>query len=151
MKSTQRQNGMSEFQAKTIVVPVDFSDESIAAVGTAVDIASSPSDVHVVHVIPHMNVAESGLIWQEIDDNTRKQHSAEALREQLSDKKYARVHIYVEVGDPGHCVVEFAERIRADLIVMPSHGRTGLSHILVGSVAERVVRLSHCPVLVLKK
>jgi len=142
---------MSGFQAKTIVAPVDFSDESLAALGTAVDIASSPSDVHVVHVIPQLNVAEPGVIWQEIDDGTRSQHAAEALRKELSDEKYSQVHIHVEVGDPGHRVADFANRISADLIVMPSHGRTGLSHMLVGSVAERVVRLSHCPVLVLRK
>lgn len=142
---------MSGFQAKTIVAPVDFSDDSLAAVGTAVDIASSPSDVHVVHVIPQLNIAEAGVIWQEIDDSTRRQHAAETLRGQLSDKKYAQAHIHVEVGDPGHCVANFAERISADLIVMPSHGRTGLAHMLLGSVAERVVRLSHCPVLVLRK
>jgi nucleotide-binding universal stress UspA family protein len=142
---------MSGFQAKTIVAPVDFSDESLAALGTALDIASSPSDVHVVHVIPQLNVAEAGVIWQEIDDDTRSQHAAVSLRKELSDEKYAQVHIHVEVGDPGHRVADFAKRISADLIVMPSHGRTGLSHMLLGSVAERVVRLSHCPVLVLKK
>lgn len=142
---------MSGFQAKTIVAPVDFSDESFAAVETALDIASSLSDVHVVHVIPELNVSEAGVIWQEIDNTTRSQHAVEKLRQQLSDEKYAQVQIHVEVGDPGYRVVDFAKQISADLIVMPSHGRTGLSHVLIGSVAERVVRLSHCPVLVLKK
>ena len=142
---------MSGFQAKTIVAPVDFSNESLAALGVALDIAGSPSDVHVVHVIPQLNVAEAGVIWLEIDESTRTQHAAEALRKALSDEKYEQVQIEVEVGDPGHRVADFARRIGADLIVMPSHGRTGLSHMLIGSVAERVVRLSHCPVLVLKK
>lgn len=142
---------MSGLHATKIVAPFDFSDESLAALGTAVDIASNPSDVHVIHVIPQLNVAEAGVIWQEIDDGTRSQHAAVALRRELSDEKYAQVHIHVEVGDPGHRVADFAERISADLIVMPSHGRTGLAHMLLGSVAERVVRLSHCAVLVLKK
>ena len=142
---------MSGFQAKTIVVPVDFSDESLAAVDTALDIASSPSDVHVVHVIPELNISEAGVIWQEIDNTIRSDHAVEKLRQQLSDEKYAQVQIHAEVGDPGHRVADFAKRISADLIVMPSHGRTGLSHMLIGSVAERVVRLSHCPVLVLRK
>jgi nucleotide-binding universal stress UspA family protein len=142
---------MSGLQAKTIVAPVDFSTESLAALDKALDIASSPSDVHVVHVIPELNVSEAGVIWQEIDDTTRSQHAVEKLRQQLSDGKYEQVQIDVEVGDPGHRVADFAKRIGADLIVMPSHGRTGLSHILMGSVAERVVRLSHCPVLVLRK
>ncbi len=142
---------MSGLQAKTIVAPVDFSKESLAALGTALDIAESPSDVHVVHVIPQLNVAEAGVIWLEIDDTTRRQHATEALREALSDEMYAQVQIDVEVGDPGYRVADFAKRISADLIVMPSHGRTGLFHVLLGSVAERIVRLSHCPVLVLRK
>jgi len=142
---------MSGFHTKKIVAPVDFSKESLAAVGTAVDIANSPSDVHVIHVIPQLNAAEAGVIWLEIDDTRRKQHAAESLRKELSDEKCEQVQIDVEVGDPGHRVADYAKQIEADLIVMPSHGRTGLSHMLVGSVAERVVRLSHCPVLVLKK
>jgi nucleotide-binding universal stress UspA family protein len=134
-----------------IVVPVDFSDDSIAALDTALGIAVSPSDVHVVYAIPDLVVAEGGVIWQEIDNKVRKEHAVEKLREQLSDEKYAQVHIDIEIGDPGHRVADFAKRIGTDLIVMPSHGRTGLSHMLIGSVAERVVRLSHCPVLVLRR
>ena len=142
---------MNGFQAKTVVVPVDFSNESLASVGTALHFASSPSDVHVVHVIPELNLAEAGVIWQEIDDTARSQHAVEALRKELSAEEYAQVQIDVEVGDPGHRVADFAKRVGADLIVMPSHGRTGLSHMLLGSVAERVVRLSHRPVLVMRK
>jgi nucleotide-binding universal stress UspA family protein len=91
------------------------------------------------------------VIWHEIDDSTRSGHAAETLRKELSEEGYSDVQINVEVGDPGHRVAEFAKRIGADLIVMPSHGRTGIAHMLLGSVAERVVRLSHCPVLVLRK
>ena len=142
---------MSGLHAKKIVAPVDLSDESLAALGTAVDMAGSPSDVHAVHVIPELNLSEPGVIWQEIDNSGRKQHAEQELFKKLSDGKFAQVHIEIEVGDPGHCVADFAKRIGADLIVMPSHGRTGLAHMLLGSVAERVVRLSHCPVLVLRK
>ena len=57
---------------------------------------------------------------------------------------------YPVLGDPGHQIAEFAKEAGAGLIVMPSHGRTGLTHLLIGSVAERVVRFAHCPVLVLR-
>jgi len=136
---------MIGLHANTIVAPVDFSDESIAALGTALDIADNPSDVHVVHVTPPLEVIE----W--VDENGRRQRAAEEVRDQLSDEKYAQVDMDIEIGDPGRRVADFAERIGADLIVMPSHGRTGFSHMVLGSVAERVVRLSHCPVLVLRK
>jgi nucleotide-binding universal stress UspA family protein len=56
----------------------------------------------------------------------------------------------VRFGDPGREIAAHAEELHAELIVMPSHGRTGLSRLFIGSVAERVVRLAHCPVLILK-
>ena len=60
------------------------------------------------------------------------------------------MHVDVEFGDPGNQIVDFAERISAELIVIPSHGRTGIERLLLGSVAERVARLAPCPVLVLR-
>ena len=57
----------------------------------------------------------------------------------------------VRFGDPASEIVDFASGIAADIIVLPSHGRTGLTHLLIGSVAERVIRLAKCPVLVLKE
>ncbi len=62
-----------------------------------------------------------------------------------------RLELHILEGDPGHEIVKLADTLKADLIVMPSHGRTGLAHVLIGSVAERVIRLAHCPVLVLRK
>ena len=63
---------------------------------------------------------------------------------------FEKVDFQVRFGDPGREIAAFAEKLHAELIVMPSHGRTGLSRSLIGSVAERVVRLAHCPVLILK-
>ena len=60
------------------------------------------------------------------------------------------VQVNVAFGDPGDEITKHAETVHADLIVMPSHGRTGLKRLLIGSVAERVVRLAQCPVLVLR-
>ena len=56
----------------------------------------------------------------------------------------------VGIGDPGHVLVDLAKQIDAGLVVISSHGRTGLTRVLLGSVAERVVRHADCPVLVLK-
>lgn len=138
------------YTAKLIVVPVDFSDESLAAIDTALQAAESPSSVHVVHVIPELNIADPGVIWKEIDNESRSHHAIQALRERLSEPKYKDVQVHIKVGDPGYRIAEFAKVARADLIVIPSQGRTGLAHMLLGSVAERVLRLSHCPVMVLR-
>ena len=60
------------------------------------------------------------------------------------------VHLDVMIGNPGHMIAERAEELDAGLIVIPSHGRTGLKHIVFGSVAERVVSRAGCPVLTVR-
>ncbi|MGC3968366.1 MAG: universal stress protein [Pirellulales bacterium] len=80
-----------------------------------------------------------------------KAHTEQALRERLADSKFAGINLHVAFGEAGHEIAGFAQTHHADLIVLPSHGRTGLSRLLIGSTAERVVRLAHCPVLVLRK
>jgi nucleotide-binding universal stress UspA family protein len=134
-----------------VVVPIDFSDESIKAVDTALQLVDSPSRVHVIHVLPILAATEPGVIWDTVDDIGRKDHAEEALQQRLADERYAGIDIVVTIGDPGEEIAGFAESTQAELIVMPSHGRTGISRLLIGSVAERVVRLAHCPVLVLKQ
>ena len=69
----------------------------------------------------------------------------------VSEPKYRGVHTAVLLGEPAHGITDYAQEKGAQLIVVPSHGRTGLTRLLIGSVAERVVRLAHCPVLVLRK
>ena len=74
-----------------------------------------------------------------------------ALKQRLADAKYQGIQLSVVLGEPAHGIANFAEEKKAELIVIPSHGRTGITRLLIGSVAERVVRLAHCPVLVLRK
>lgn len=142
---------MAWLPKESVVVPVDFSDLSFEAVETALGLVENASHLAVIHVLPSLEPAEPGVIWSTIDDDSRARHAEEALRERLSGPTYKGIQVHVVIGDPGHEVAEFAQHKQADLIVMPSHGRTGLSHLLIGSVAERVVRLAHCPVLVIRK
>lgn len=135
---------------KKVVVPFDFSDESIEALDTALSLVENPASVHVVHVLPELSLGEAGVIWDEIKNENRIEHASEAIAAKLSDPKYAELKIDVQVGDPGHRIADVAEKLGADLIVMPSHGRSGIKRLLIGSVAERVLRLAHCPVLVLR-
>ena len=141
---------MSWFPPKSVVVPVDFSDLSFSALDKALDIVATPEDIHVLHVLAAMEAADPGVIWGEVDNKSRSHHAELALRERLDDEKYAGVDLAVGFGDAGQEIADYAKRIGADLIVLPSHGRTGLTRLLIGSVAERVVRLAHCPVLVLR-
>ncbi|MFT5523808.1 MAG: nucleotide-binding universal stress UspA family protein [Pirellulaceae bacterium] len=140
---------MSTF-AKNVVVPVDFSDESLIAVKTAIEIAGDPTRVQAIHVLPELHPAAPGVIWQTINDADRKEHAMTALRSQLEDRKCDGVSLHIEFGDPGYRIAKHAENIGADLIVIPSHGRSGIARLLLGSVAERVIRLAHCQILVLR-
>jgi len=142
---------MAWFPKKSVVVPVDFSDESIKAVDTGLQLIANPVDLHVIHVLAEMVATEPGIVWDLVDDESRRQHALDALKERFSKPPYRGVDIQVDFGDPGHQIADFAKKVAADLIVLPSHGRTGLARLLIGSVAERVVRLAHCPVLVLRK
>jgi len=133
-----------------VVVPVDFSDESFTAVPNALDLVADPANVLVVHVLQELSPMEPGEMWRTIDHDTRIRHTMQALRERLAKDGHDAVSTDVVIGDPGHEVAALAEREKADLIVLTSHGRTGIKRLLIGSVAERVIRLAHCPVLALR-
>lgn len=141
---------MAWLPKKKVVVPVDFSEQSMAAVDAALELVEEVAGLHVVHVLPVLTDYEANLIWTTANDDARRHHAEMALRERLDDGKLKGLHISIVFGDPGHQIAQYAEDVQAELIVLPSHGRTGLSRLLIGSVAERVVRLAHCPVLVLK-
>ncbi len=141
---------MSWFQGKKIVVPYDFSDEAGQAIDVALEI-STAAEVHVVHVAAVLAAAEPGVVWNVAPDIDRQEHIQQEFNKSFSEAKYERLKFAVRFGDPGQEIADFSQSEGAGLIVMPSHGRTGLNRMLIGSVAERVVRLAHCPVLVLRK
>jgi nucleotide-binding universal stress UspA family protein len=133
-----------------VVVPFDFSDQAEQALDSAQIFAANLAGLHVVHVLPTIELAEPGVIWETIDDDARRRHADSAFRERFAQTPFEKVDFHVRFGDPGREIAALAEELHAELIVMPSHGRTGLSRLFIGSVAERVVRLAHCPVLILK-
>ncbi len=141
---------MSYFPKRTVVVPVDFSPESLAAVDVGLTLVDSPEHLHVIHIIIDITPLEAGEVWGVIDPQARIEQVQKLLKEKLVGSKYAGVHTAVLLGEPAHGIANFAQEKHAELIVVPSHGRTGLTRLLIGSVAERVVRLAHCPVLVLR-
>ena len=142
---------MNHLPIQKVVVPVDFSDASLAAVDVALQFATGPDSVHVIYVLPIITDYEAAIIWENVADGARQHQGERALREKLPGPKYEKLHMMVRVGDAGHEVANYAQEIGAELIIVPSHGRRGLSHLLIGSVAERIVRLANCPVLVLKQ
>ncbi|NLS96444.1 MAG: universal stress protein [Planctomycetaceae bacterium] len=142
---------MNWLPRKTVVVPVDFSSDSFAALDTAAKLAADKADLRVIHVLPELEPAEPGVIWQTIDDADREEHAAKALEAELLKRGHQGLAVRVCFGDPGHQIADYAEELDAGLIVISSKGKSALKRLLLGSVADRVVRLAHCPVLVLKR
>jgi nucleotide-binding universal stress UspA family protein len=142
---------MAYFPRSCVIVPVDFSADSLAALEVGRQLVSKPEELHVVHVVIDITPLEAGEVWGVIDPQARVEQVDKVLKEKLADAKYQGVHTAVLLGEPAHGIANYAQEKHADLIVIPSHGRTGLTRLLIGSVAERVVRLAHCPVLVLRK
>ncbi len=138
---------MSKF--KRILMATDFSDCSKVALDHAIQIAKAfNAEIHLLYVF-EMQYTE---IYPELAKGMEEvmKEETKALNE-LSEKIRAQnIEVYAmsKYGSPGHQIVETAKRIQADLIVVGSHGRTGLAHMLIGSVAERVVRIAPCPVTV---
>jgi nucleotide-binding universal stress UspA family protein len=133
-----------------VVVPFDFSEHSIAALKRARSLVGSASQIHALHVLPFLIPTEPEVVWATVDDAHRIQHALENLRDAVVASGIGDAQLDVRLGDPGQIAADLAEELGAELIVIGSHGRTGLSRMFLGSVAERVVRLAHCPVLVEK-
>ncbi len=141
---------MAWLPKKSVVVPFDFSQQSARALESAEELVDDVSHLHVLHVLPKIPVAEPGVVWTSIDNEARSRHAEMAFREGFAASPFCKADFHVRIGDPGSEIAKFAEQLQAELIVMPSHGRGGIPRLLIGSVAERVLRLAHCPVLVLR-
>ncbi|MBL8854304.1 MAG: universal stress protein [Planctomycetaceae bacterium] len=143
---------MNLLSGKPVIVPWDFSDMSQEALSKALGLAKDPDLIHVVHVTQLPPVMEPGVVWGSLDEGSIIKHCEDSFQTVLASRtEWTGVHFKVLVGDPGLSITDYAKDHGAELIVISSHGHTGLSRLLLGSVAERVVRLAHCPVLVLRK
>ena len=139
---------------KRILCPVDFSPYSASALDEAASLAKAiGAELTLLHVYqnPAYVLPMQGYVGlsQDFLTNMRKQLEDEIAGQArpLRDQGIA-VRTEVVEGIPYKAIVDHAKDAQTDLIVMGTHGRTGLSHALTGSVAERVVRLAHCPVLI---
>jgi universal stress protein A len=148
---------MSTF-AQHILVATDFSQASHLALNAAGLLAQTlGAKVTLIHVFDAAPFAVASLPMQPIDLVGNARDLAERIEKGLNElretllKGVTEVDIkVVEHTSPAEGICESARQVGADLIVVSTHGRTGLSHLLIGSVAERVVRHAPCPVLTLR-
>lgn len=144
-------------EVNQILVPTDLSPRSLFALDYAVAMAQHFSAIlHLVYVhepLPRV----SDLAWQGVEvselDEEQVRRARSRLRDIVSDHVKTDVAIEVDAvtGRTASAIVTAARKKGADLIVMATHGRTGLKHVLMGSTAEAVIRRSPCPVLVLRQ
>jgi nucleotide-binding universal stress UspA family protein len=142
------------FRLKKILVPVDFSDCSRKAVQYGLALAKQfGAELTILHVIqsylqvPDLAVVDVTTFQRELQASAEKQ--LEALEKTLGSQIVS--HTLVSSGEPSAEITSTAREIDADIIVIATHGRTGLKHVFMGSVAERVVRHAGCPVLVVRE
>lgn len=133
-----------------VLVPFDFTDNAREALVAALDFVDDASAIDVVYVMAPPTPPAPGLFWGEMDVESMRARAEKALEAALVDAKASGCNAHVLMGSPASRLVEFANERGSDLVVIPSHGRRGLDRWLMGSVAERVVRLAPCPVLVLR-
>lgn len=143
------------FPYSRILCPVSFDSNSVEAVAHAVAIAvHSGAKLHLLHVLQlnpltAQGVSEGFAAQQFYDSQIRE---ARSRLEEYDGGIPAPVtrELTVEVGEPGSTIVAVQQRLGADLVVMATHGRRGLKHLVLGSVAERVIREATAPVLTIR-
>jgi len=142
---------------KSVLVPTDFSDASATALTYGMGVADAfGASLHLVHVMEDLlahawaaevYVAAAPNLREEIERESRQRLDSmlpEADRERL------RAEIALLSGNPFLEIIRYAKAHDIDLIVMGTHGRGPIAHMLLGSVAEKVVRKSPCPVLTVR-
>jgi len=141
-----------------ILAPTDFSDPATNAVRAAAELARQyKAELHLLHIIAaqvyYAEMPEMVLPPMEgLSEQLRAsgQEKLEKLSSDIGKDLHSYIHIEESAARPADAIVEATANIKADLIVIGSHGHTGLMHILLGSTAERVVREATCDVLVIK-
>ena len=132
-----------------ILCPIDFDDNSLSALQLGVQLAERDQAtlylMHVIRVVEEATVAAPAIF--ERDERTTQSELQKIAERQLHGINH---QVLLRYGNPAEQII-FAEReLGVELVVMATHGRTGISHLFFGSVAERVVRESACPVLTVR-
>jgi universal stress protein A len=142
---------------KKILCPIDFSAPSLKGLDYAVEMAIlCRAQLSVVYVLPILPVSASNLnINLRIPEYERMIHkdSEQQLKAIVAKRvpKRLKVRTLIGHGNAAHEILRLAKEEKVNLIVIATHGHTGFHHLVVGSVAEKIVRLAHCPVLAVRE
>ena len=147
-------NGSALFRAQTILVPIDFSDSSRSALNYAFSLAQQ-SGGKLVLLYANEPVATPDFAYHPLMREPEKfavtaERQLKKICEQEGIARSWIAKIVIPNGVAHAQITEAAKNLNADLIVIATHGNTGLKHVLLGSTTERVVRHAPCPVLVVR-
>ena len=139
---------------RQILVPVDFEPPAQEALEVAVDLALTfDARLTLIHAWEVPAAAYAAMTYVPADFWTAiEQAATEQLKSTVEQvhKRLPRAESILAKGPPAQQILAAADRTKSDLIVMGTHGRRGMSHVLLGSVAEKIVRLSPIPVLTIR-
>jgi universal stress protein A len=140
---------------RRILFPTDFSDPAKEAQQYACTLAEKfDAQLHALHIVhdPFHSIPAARVSWAVPEHDDLKQHVESArlhllreLGDEWTDRR--RAVCSVKLGLPAEEILNYVDQHEIDLIVIGTHGRRGLSHMLLGSVAEKLVRIATCPVL----
>ena len=139
-----------------ILLPTDFSDYSAAATKYACELATRfDAELHLLHTLEHhlASTPDFGMGLDLPRYITESRAAAEKALAGVLDPKWSAGRTIVKAmleGSPKVEIIGYARKHKIDLIVLATHGRSGLAHVLMGSVAESVVRTAPCPVLTIR-
>jgi CBS domain-containing protein len=137
---------------RRILSPIDFDDNSLAALDVAAQIArDNDGMVLLLHVVPVIVPPTGGAIY--VDMYKGQEEAAHEKLNEIAAKRLGRVkhELLAHMGEPAGSILNATRRHAVDLIVMATHGRRGFSRVLLGSIAEMVLRSASCPVLCVRR
>lgn len=143
---------MSWTVSAPVIVPVDFSGMTVDALKTAQKIAERPELLYAVHVVSNYDhIAPGTDDLESATDEKRRAIVRSNFSKYLDEHGIHDVQDTILEGEPAAAIAAFASKMKAGLIVIPSHGYDGVKRLLLGSVAESIIREVDCPVLVLRR
>jgi len=155
MDAATRTAVKSPFTLKQILVPIDFSDCSKKALQYALPLAKEhQAALTLLYVVPPAYGAGEygGIDYAQLEASMREGGERELAKLAVDEVRgEVTADTLVRIGSPAVNIIEVARSLPADLIVISTHGRTGLKHVLLGSVAEHVVQRAPCPVFVVRE
>ncbi len=139
---------------RKILCPTDFSDDSYRAVDYGLRFAEASGGrvllAHIIHV-PSGELYETRPPTMTFEQARQRSLALLAEVRETHLKGYANCELLVDIGDPYEQLLRIAKERAVDLIVTSTHGRSGLGHLVIGSVAEKLIRHAPCPVFVVRR